>query len=117
MRSASRISSRAVRMQAKEIGIHGLVLSPEEAEAIRKLVGPADELVTPGIRPAGAAARDQKRIMTPALAIAGGADHLVVGRPVTEAARSGRGCRTDRRRYRVRARAGRQDQPESAERA
>jgi orotidine-5'-phosphate decarboxylase len=42
-------------------------------------------LVTPGIRPAGEALRDQKRIMTPALAIAGGADHLVVGRPVTEA--------------------------------
>jgi orotidine-5'-phosphate decarboxylase len=44
------------------------------------------QLVTPGIRPAGAAVGDQKRIMTPALAIAGGADRLVVGRPVTEAA-------------------------------
>jgi orotidine-5'-phosphate decarboxylase len=73
-------------MQAKEIGIHGLILSPEETAAVRKLVGPQMQLVTPGIRPAGAAVGDQKRIMTPALAIAGGADRLVVGRPVTEAA-------------------------------
>ena len=73
-------------MQAKEIGIHGLILSPEETGAVRKLVGPEMQLVTPGIRPAGAAVGDQKRIMTPALAIAGGADRLVVGRPVTEAA-------------------------------
>lgn len=73
-------------MQAKEIGIHGLILSPEEAGAVRKLVGPDMQLVTPGIRPAGTAVGDQKRIMTPALAIAGGANRLVVGRPVTEAA-------------------------------
>jgi orotidine-5'-phosphate decarboxylase len=73
-------------LQANEAGIQGLVMSPEEAETIRALVGPAMTLVTPGIRPAGAAIGDQKRIMTPALAIAGGADHLVVGRPVTEAA-------------------------------
>jgi orotidine-5'-phosphate decarboxylase len=73
-------------MQAKEIGIHGLILSPEETGAVRNLVGPEMQLVTPGIRPAGAAVGDQKRIMTPALAIAGGADRLVVGRPVTEAA-------------------------------
>ena len=58
----------------------------EETESVRALVGPAMQLVTPGIRPAGVAASDQKRIMTPALAIAGGADRLVVGRPVTEAA-------------------------------
>jgi orotidine-5'-phosphate decarboxylase len=73
-------------MQARDAGMHGLILSPEEAETIRALVGPGMSLVTPGIRPAGAAASDQKRIMTPALAIAGGADHLVVGRPVTGAA-------------------------------
>ena len=73
-------------LQARDAGIHGLVMSPEEAETIRALVGPDMCLVTPGIRPAGAAVGDQKRIMTPALAIAGGADHLVVGRPVTEAA-------------------------------
>jgi orotidine-5'-phosphate decarboxylase len=72
--------------QAKEAGIHGLVMSPEETESIRKVVGSSMTFVTPGIRPAGEASRDQKRTMTPALAIAGGADHLVVGRPVTEAA-------------------------------
>ena len=72
--------------QARDAGMHGLVMSPEEVESIRALVGSGMTLVTPGIRPAGAAVGDQKRIMTPALAIAGGADHLVVGRPVTEAA-------------------------------
>ena len=73
-------------LQAREAGIHGLILSPEETRYVRSLVGPDMRLVTPGIRPAGAEAGDQKRIMTPALAIASGADHLVVGRPVTEAA-------------------------------
>ena len=73
-------------LQAKEIGIHGLILSPEETATVRGLVGTQMQLVTPGIRPAGAAVGDQKRIMTPALAIASGADRLVVGRPVTEAA-------------------------------
>ena len=52
---------------------------------LRKVVGHQMNLVTPGIRPAGAASGDQKRIMTPARAIAGGADYLVVGRPVMEA--------------------------------
>lgn len=78
------VTRRAI--QARDLGVQGLVLSPEEVESIRALVGPGMSLVTPGIRPAGAAVGDQKRIMTPALAIAGGADHLVVGRPVTEAA-------------------------------
>jgi orotidine-5'-phosphate decarboxylase len=73
-------------MQAKEIGIDGLVCSPEEVGAVRALVGKEMALVTPGIRPAGASAGDQKRIMTPGKAIAAGADYLVVGRPVTEAA-------------------------------
>jgi len=73
-------------LQARDAGMPGLILSPEEVESIRALVGPDMVLVTPGIRPAGASVGDQKRIMTPALAIAGGADHLVVGRPVTEAA-------------------------------
>lgn len=72
--------------QARDIGIHGLILSPEEAQAVRALVGPDMQLVTPGIRPAGSAVGDQKRITTPALAIAGSADRLVVGRPVTGAA-------------------------------
>jgi len=72
--------------QAQALGVDGLVCSPEEAAALRKLVGRQMFLVTPGIRPAGAAKGDQKRIMTPARAIAAGADYLVVGRPVLEAA-------------------------------
>ena len=71
--------------QAQVLGIDGLVSSPEEAAALRKIVGHQMNLVTPGVRPAGAAAGDQKRIMTPARAIAAGADYLVVGRPVLEA--------------------------------
>ena len=78
------VARRAV--QAKQIGIHGLILSPEETQLVRPLVGPDMQLVTPGIRPAGSDVGDQKRIMTPALAIAGGADRLVVGSPVTGAA-------------------------------
>src|ERR1043165_7106536 len=71
--------------QAQLLGVDGLVCSPEEAAALRKIVGHQMNLVTPGVRPAGAAAGDQKRIMTPARAIAAGADYLVVGRPVLEA--------------------------------
>ena len=72
--------------QAQALGIDGLVSSPEEAEGLRKIVGQQMNLVTPGIRPAGAASGDQKRIMTPGRAIAAGADYLFVGRPVVEAA-------------------------------
>ena len=71
--------------QAQVLGLDGLVCSPEEAAALRKIVGHQMLLVTPGIRAAGAASGDQKRIMTPGRAIAAGADYLVVGRPVTEA--------------------------------
>src|SRR5438046_8829706 len=72
--------------QAQVLGVDGLVCSPEEAAALHKVVGHQMKLVTPGIRPAGSAAGDQKRIMTPARAISAGADYLVVGRPVMEAA-------------------------------
>ena len=72
--------------QAQVLGVDGIVCSPEEAAALRKIVGHQMSLVTPGIRPAGSAVGDQKRIMTPARAIAAGADYLVVGRPVMEAA-------------------------------
>ena len=72
--------------QAQVLGIDGLVCSPEEAAALRRIVGHQMHLVTPGIRPAGASVGDQKRIMTPSRAIAAGADYLVVGRPVMEAA-------------------------------
>src|SRR5258706_5111280 len=72
--------------QAQVLGVDGLVCSPEEAAALHKVVGHQMKLVTPGIRPAGSAAGDQKRFMTPARAISAGADYLVVGRPVMEAA-------------------------------
>jgi orotidine-5'-phosphate decarboxylase len=78
--------ARLRALQALKIGIDGLVCSPWEVSALRALVGDDMVLVTPGIRPAGAAADDQKRIMTPAKAIAAGADYLVVGRPVVAAA-------------------------------
>jgi orotidine-5'-phosphate decarboxylase len=71
--------------QARDVGIDGLVCSGEEAAMLRPVVGPGMVLVTPGIRPAGAAAGDQKRVMTPSAAIAAGADHVVVGRPVVAA--------------------------------
>ena len=72
--------------QAQVLGVDGLVCSPEEAVSLRKVVGHQMVLVTPGIRPAGSATGDQKRIMTPGRAIAAGSDYLVVGRPVLEAA-------------------------------
>ena len=71
--------------QAKALGVDGLVCSPEEVAALRAIVGDQMRLVTPGIRPAGSSSGDQKRIMTPARAIAAGADYLVVGRPIVEA--------------------------------
>ena len=72
--------------QAKAAGVGGLVCSPLEAEMVREIVGPQMALVTPGIRPAGSTANDQKRVLGPAEAIAAGASHLVVGRPITAAA-------------------------------
>jgi orotidine-5'-phosphate decarboxylase len=71
--------------QAHEAGLDGLILSGREVSAVRARFGRDMILVTPGIRLAGAAAADQKRTMTPAAAIAAGADYLVVGRPVARA--------------------------------
>jgi orotidine-5'-phosphate decarboxylase len=71
--------------QARDIGVDGVVSSAEEVTKVRGIVGAKLALVTPGIRPAGAEAGDQKRIATPATAIAAGADYLVVGRPVIAA--------------------------------
>lgn len=71
--------------QARDTGVDGLVCSAEEAAALRKIAGPGMVLVTPGIRPAGSATGDQKRVMSPARAIASGANYLVVGRPIVEA--------------------------------
>jgi orotidine-5'-phosphate decarboxylase len=66
-------------------GAHGLVCSPHEIAVLRDAFGPQPLLVVPGIRPAGSDLADQARVMTPAQAIAAGADHIVVGRPITQA--------------------------------
>ncbi len=71
---------------AQRAGMDGLVVSPAEAAAVRRIVGPDMAIVTPGVRPAGASAGDQKRLATPEAAIRAGADYLVVGRPITAAA-------------------------------
>ncbi|MFY9658574.1 MAG: orotidine-5'-phosphate decarboxylase [Methylocystis sp.] len=81
---AATVASRATL--AREVGIAGLILSPMELSAIRPLVGPKMLLVTPGVRPHGGASNDQKRVASPVEAIEAGADHLVVGRPITRAA-------------------------------
>jgi orotidine-5'-phosphate decarboxylase len=78
---AELVVERAARAFAA--GAHGVIASPQEAAAIRALPEARGRLiVTPGVRPAGAAPGDQKRIATPAEAIAAGADHVVVGRPI-----------------------------------
>ncbi len=75
---------RAAR--AFEAGADGVIASPQEASAIRALPQAQGKLiVTPGVRPAGAAMGDQKRIATPGAALAAGADHIVIGRPVWQA--------------------------------
>jgi orotidine-5'-phosphate decarboxylase len=66
--------------------VDGLVASPRELRSLRDSIGPEPVLVIPGIRPAGSATDDQSRIATPAAALADGADYLVVGRPVSQAA-------------------------------
>lgn len=71
---------------ARDAGMDGVVCSAQEATRLRSRLGDAFLLVTPGIRPAGSAAGDQTRILTPAKAIEAGADYLVVGRPITQAA-------------------------------
>ncbi|MBV9703548.1 MAG: orotidine-5'-phosphate decarboxylase [Methylobacteriaceae bacterium] len=77
------VSRRAA--QAKAEGIAGIVLSPEEVSDVRVEVGPQMILVVPGIRQSGGAAGDQKRVMSARDTIRAGADHLVVGRPITRA--------------------------------
>ena len=64
---------------------HGVVASPQEASALRALLGPDAYIVTPGVRPRGSALDDQSRVADPASAIAQGASHLVIGRPITQA--------------------------------
>jgi orotidine-5'-phosphate decarboxylase len=81
------VARQVVRLTglAKAAGMDGVVCSPQEIEVLRKEFGRDLVIVTPGIRPLWAAAQDQKRIMTPAEAVAKGADYLVIGRPVTGA--------------------------------
>ena len=71
--------------QALAAGVRGIVASPREAAAVRRIAGPDVILVTPGVRSAGRAAGDQKRVATPADAIRDGADYIVMGRQITRA--------------------------------
>jgi orotidine-5'-phosphate decarboxylase len=70
---------------AQESGLQGVVCSAQEAPSLRKACGSGFVLVTPGIRPAGAATHDQSRVLTPGEALRAGSDFLVVGRPITHA--------------------------------
>ena len=82
-----KVVDQALRMAAlaRSTGCQGIVTSPRELLPLRKLLGESFTIVTPGIRPEGAAAHDQQRTATPAQAISNGASHIVVGRPITHA--------------------------------
>ncbi|MGR7995939.1 orotidine-5'-phosphate decarboxylase [Xanthobacter sp. ZOL 2024] len=71
---------------ARAAGVAGVICAPTDAAMVRGVLGPDGLVVTPGVRPAGAAVGDQKRVATPAEAIAAGANMVVVGRPITAAA-------------------------------
>lgn len=87
LRNAASIPGQVVHLAklAKEAGLDGVVASPQEAELIRKACGDNFAIVTPGVRPLGAALNDQSRVATPADALKAGAHYLVVGRPITKA--------------------------------
>jgi len=85
MQTPSSDQVRRLAALTRDAGLDGVVCSPHEAAILRKDLGPDFKLITPGVRPAGSSAMDQKRIMTPAEAVAGGADYVVIGRPITGA--------------------------------
>lgn len=82
-----RTEDQVVRLAelAQASGLDGLICSPKEISSLKQCFGNSLKLVVPGIRPKGSASGDQKRTLTPAEAIEAGADHLVIGRPITEA--------------------------------
>lgn len=90
-----KIQDQVVRLAslAQSAGIDGVVASPQEAASIRAACGDDFIIVTPGIRPQGADTNDQSRIATPAAALAAGANHLVIGRPITKAADPGKAAK------------------------
>ncbi len=76
---------RALAENAREAAVSGVVTSPQEAAMLREILGPDACIVTPGVRPVGAALGDQSRVATPKAAFDNGASHIVVGRPITQA--------------------------------
>ncbi len=99
LKAIGMVGSAAVQVQrlallAREAGLDGVVCSPHEIAAVRAACGPGFKLVVPGIRPAGSAMGDQKRVLTPAEAVALGADVLVIGRPITAADEPARAARS-----------------------
>lgn len=76
---------KALAACAQEAGLSGVVASPQEAAMLRELLGPDALIVTPGVRPVGAALGDQSRVATPKTAFDAGASHIVMGRPITQA--------------------------------
>ena len=92
---SGRVVDQVLRLAAlaQGAGCNGVVTSPAEARHVRRALGTGFAIVTPGVRPAGTAKDDQARVMTPAEAIAAGATHVVVGRPITAAANPARTAR------------------------
>ncbi len=76
---------KTLALCAQDAGLSGVVASPQEASMLREILGPDALIVTPGVRPAGAALGDQSRVATPRQAFDAGASHIVVGRPITQA--------------------------------
>jgi len=85
--------AQRLALLARDSGLDGIVCSPHEVAALRAACGASFLLVVPGIRPSGAAAADQKRVLGPRAALDAGADYLVIGRPITEAADPGAAAR------------------------